>query len=185
MKIIGISGSPRTQNTHYMLKTLLDATGQTFEIINLANFKINPCNDCRNCHKSQKCIISDDMQEIYEKLEKADIIALGSPTYFDNVSGIMKNFFDRTLPFYFSRKLENKKVILFASANFKEYIELDVNGKCKWHKDEEKSAKKCLQAMENYCILVGLKIDSKMYALHDNGESKKEELIKLAETLFR
>jgi len=183
MKIIGISGSPRKENTHYMLKTLLEATGQPFEIINLANSEIHPCNDCRSCHKNFKCIISDDMQEICDKLEKADIIVLGSPTYFANVSGIMKNFFDRTLPLYFSRKLEKKKSILLTSANFKEYIESDENGKCKWHREEEKSAKKCLQTMENYCAIMGLEIIEEIYALHDDGKSKEKELIKLGNTL--
>ncbi|MCK5413389.1 MAG: flavodoxin family protein [Candidatus Pacebacteria bacterium] len=183
MNIVGISGSPRKQNTHYMLKTLLEATNQPFEIINLAKLKISSCNDCRSCHKDYKCIILDNMQEICEKLEKADLIILGSPTYFANVSGIMKNFFDRTLPFYFSKKLADKKVVLLTSANFEEYVELDKNGKCKWHKKEQESANNCLQAMENYCDLLGLKIINKIYALHDNGKSKEKELIKLGKKL--
>ncbi|MCK5491103.1 MAG: NAD(P)H-dependent oxidoreductase [Candidatus Pacebacteria bacterium] len=183
MHIVGISGSPRKQNTHYMLKTLLEATDQPFEIINLSELKIGSCNDCRSCHKDYKCILSDDMQTIYMKLEKADIIVLGSPTYFDNVSGIMKNFFDRTLPFYFSGKLINKKVILLTSANFGEYIEFDEKGQCKWHEDEKRSAKKCLQVMENYCDLIGLKVFEKIYALHDNGKSEKKKLIKIGKQL--
>ena len=76
MNIIGISGSPRKQNTYYMLKTLLEATDQPFEIINLSELKIGSCNDCRSCHQSHQCIISDDMLEIYKNLEKTDKIIL-------------------------------------------------------------------------------------------------------------
>ncbi len=35
------------------------------------------------------------MQHIYPLLEKADVLVLGTPVYWFNVSGLMKNFIDR------------------------------------------------------------------------------------------
>ena len=94
--IIGISGSPRDKNTNYMLKTVLDATGEEYELILLKDYEIRDCDAQKGCYKSHKCAESDDMQKIYPKLEEADAIILASPTYFSNVSSRMAMFIERT-----------------------------------------------------------------------------------------
>jgi len=48
------------------------------------------------------------MQEIYPKLLAADVIILGTPAYFYMLSGLLKNFLDRTCPIW--TKLEGKKL---------------------------------------------------------------------------
>lgn len=184
MKILAISGSPRRMNTYNMIKTVLSSTKGECEKIILKEKNIISCNDCRTCHTVNKCILKDDMVSIYDKLEKAEIIVLGSPTYFDNVSGSMKNFMDRCLPYYFSRKLEGKKAILLTSGNFEDQVELDKDGKCKWHKEEMESAKKCLKSMEYFCKILGIKIIGKVYALHDDWEMKESKLICLGKRLL-
>ena len=80
MKALSIVGSPRMKNTYNMAKTVLEKTGFDHEIILLKDKDIKPCNDCRNCHTTFECKIKDDMQEIYEKLEKADYLVFASPT---------------------------------------------------------------------------------------------------------
>lgn len=178
MRIIAISGSPRKKNTYNMIKTVLSSTKGECEKIILKEKNIMPCNDCRSCHNVHKCILKDDMAEIYDKLKKADIIVLGSPTYFHNVSGPMKNFMDRCLPFYFSRKLEGKKAILLTSGNFEDQLESDKDGKCKWHRKEIESVKRCLKSMEYFCEIIGLEVVGKVYALHDDWKDKEKELIR-------
>jgi multimeric flavodoxin WrbA len=54
------------------------------------------------------------MQEIYPKLLAADIIILGTPVYFYMLSGLLKNFLDRTCPIW--TKLEGKKAAGIAVA---------------------------------------------------------------------
>lgn len=135
MKILGISGSSRIKHTSYILKTLLDETGTGYDLINLKDKSIRPCTNCKACHKTFKCVLNDDMQEIYSMILDADVVVLGSPTYFDNVSGIMKNFMDRCLPFYFSEGLKNKKVVLLAMGGFKSLVEYDEDGNCVWCKN--------------------------------------------------
>jgi multimeric flavodoxin WrbA len=44
-------------------------------------------------------------------MTEAEIFILGTPNYFDNVSGLMKDFIDRTNPFYETDKLKGKKLI--------------------------------------------------------------------------
>jgi len=185
MKILGISGSPRKKNTYYMLKTVLEAAGCEYEIILLKNKNILSCKDCRNCHKTHKCATQDVMQEIHKKLLDADCIVFGSPTYFHNVSGLMKNFMDRCLPFYFSRKLERKKTALLTVGNFEDELEFDKNGKCKWHKEETSSVKKCLKSMEYFCEVLGLEVIGEVYALHDDWKGEERKLTELGKNLFK
>ena len=80
IKAIGIIGSPRMKNTYNMTKTVLLKTGFDYEIILLKDKNIKHCNDCRNCHTTFECKIKDDIQEIYEKLEKAAYLVFASPT---------------------------------------------------------------------------------------------------------
>lgn len=187
MKIIGISGSPRNKNTNFMLKTLLDATGFNYELIALKDKNIKPCSACGGCYKSHKCIVKDDMQDIYNKLLQADVIVLGSPTYFDNVSAIMKAFMDRCLPLYLSGKLKNKKVALVAVGNFKEG-EVSKN-KTKTIENQQikremaDSVKKCIGNMKNFCEILGLKLVGSVIAINGDPLPQKNLLIKLGKKL--
>lgn len=183
MKLLAIISSPRKKNTYNMAKTVLEKIGGDYEIILLKDKIIKPCGDCRNCHAAFKCEVKDDMEEIYKKLEKADIIIFASPTYFHNVSGLMKNFMDRCLPFYFSRKLEDKKAILLTVGGFKDMLEFDESGNCLWHKEEKESVRRCLKSMEYFCDCLGIKVVGSVYALHDDWKDEKDELIKLSEEL--
>lgn len=111
MKVIGICGSPRKGNTEFLMREALKAAkemGAETELILLREKKIEYCDGCCKCEKNGICHIKDDMQEIYEKLEEADIVIIGSPNYYDNVSGLMKNFIDRTLVYFGPRKRKIK-----------------------------------------------------------------------------
>ena len=98
MKVLGISGSPRKNgNTDLLIQTVLQgaqANGLDTQFVSLFDLDIQDCNGCEGCAKSNKCIIKDDMRSIYALMEETDAVILGSPTYFYNVTGIMKNFLD-------------------------------------------------------------------------------------------
>jgi multimeric flavodoxin WrbA len=99
MKILGISGSARKKgNTDILVNKVLSGVAQMggeTELIYLSDYHINECRGCDACKINFECIIKDDMQEIYRKIDEADAIVLGSPTYFYNVSGLVKLFMDR------------------------------------------------------------------------------------------
>ena len=122
MKVIGICGSPREGNTEWMLKKLLEEVakaGAETELILLREKDIKGCDGCLSCEVGGKgrkgiCRIQDDMQEIYPKLVEADGLAFGTPVYFEMLSGLLKNFMDRTCPIW--PKLELKPVIGVAVA---------------------------------------------------------------------
>ncbi|MCT4688890.1 flavodoxin family protein [Vallitalea sp.] len=53
------------------------------------------CIGCWKCVEKEKCILKDDFEIIFNKLKDADVIIIGSPVYWGDVSSKMKTFFDR------------------------------------------------------------------------------------------
>ncbi len=105
MKVLGISGSPRKGgNTDILVKEALksaEENGADTEFVGLAGKEIKGCIACSDCGKKAKCVIDDDMQEIYPKMVAADAIVLGSPVYFGTVTAQTKALIDRS---YFLHK---------------------------------------------------------------------------------
>lgn len=117
-KVLLISGSNRNGNTNYILNEIKKNI-ENAEIILLSECNIEYCKGCLACHKTNKCFIKDDMKEIIEKIIEADFIIFGVPNYFDNVTGLFKNFLDRLHPAYKAELLKNKKVIYIFTAGGK------------------------------------------------------------------
>lgn len=111
-KILLISGSPRQGNTDLILNKVIEGLhGFDTEMILLRGSKVGHCNGCLQCKDVDKCPLDDDAQKINDKLLEADVIVIGTPNYFDSVPGLVKDFIDRTNPFYHTDKLKGKKVL--------------------------------------------------------------------------
>lgn len=99
MKVLGFVGSARKNgNTDIMVEHVLkgvESCGIEVELIYLSQLYFLPCNGCEGCRNSFRCVKKDDMQNIYDKMEQADGIVLGSPTYFYNITSITKAFIER------------------------------------------------------------------------------------------
>jgi multimeric flavodoxin WrbA len=112
-KILFISGSPRNGNTDFLFSKLYEAIdNENKQLILLKDKDIKFCRGCLFCHAKPSCAIKDDMEGILAEMTKADILIIGTPNYFDNVSGLMKSFMDRCHPLYKEKLLSGKKVIL-------------------------------------------------------------------------
>lgn len=114
MKILALIGSPRKgSNTDTLVDHILEGTGtegHESEKLYLYDYKISPCIDCRNCKKDELvCTVNDGMQEIYPKMEEADLIIFGTPVYWYGPTGKMKLLIDRMRPFIANGKLKGKK----------------------------------------------------------------------------
>jgi multimeric flavodoxin WrbA len=114
MKVLAVCGSPRKGNTEWMLNKLLEQLekkGAETELLLLRKLNVKRCLGCLTCEgdggeRPGVCAVKDDMQGIYPKLLAADVIVLGTPVYFYMLSGLLKNFIDRTCPIW--TKLEGK-----------------------------------------------------------------------------
>jgi len=112
IKVLCIVGSPRRESTYKLVEAAAEALrekGIEAELLHLYDYEIKPCEGCSEfCELNKRCKIKDDMHIIYKKLADSNGLILGSPTYFWNISGILKNFIDRSLPTYYENGLKGK-----------------------------------------------------------------------------
>ena len=102
MKVVAFNGSARKDgNTAiligYVLKEL-EKEGIEIELVQFSGSRIHGYIACMKCfeNKNKRCSVKDDIaNDCIEKMEAADGIILGSPTYFANVSTEMKALIDR------------------------------------------------------------------------------------------
>jgi len=119
MRILAVLGSPRKGgNTEILVDEILkgaELKGHVAEKLRLYDYEILPCLDCRGCKKAKSgynCTLSDEMEEIYARLERADLIIFGTPIYWYGPTAKMKLLIDRLRPYIASRKLEGKKGLI-------------------------------------------------------------------------
>lgn len=99
MKVFGICASPRNDTTHYVLTHALDILkdhGFETEIFTCQAKDIKPCMHCDYCLENKKCIIQDDMAEVYRNLQEADGIILATPIQSGSISSNLSAIMDRT-----------------------------------------------------------------------------------------
>ncbi|MDP4093453.1 MAG: flavodoxin family protein [Bacillota bacterium] len=102
MKVVAFNGSPRADgNTAESLKIVLselEKEGIETELVQLGGKKVFGCLGCMKCRelKNKRCVRQDDdMNMFIEKMDSADGIIIGSPTYFSNVTTEVKALIDR------------------------------------------------------------------------------------------
>ncbi len=99
MLVIGLVGSPRKgKNTDTLVDRVLAGAASksaTTEKIYLGDQAIRPCQACPRESENRFCNLKDDMEIIFEKLEQADGIVLGSPVYYESVTAQTKLMIDR------------------------------------------------------------------------------------------
>lgn len=99
MKVFGICGSPRTSTTDYVIQNALNklkGNGFDIELFSCSGKTIKPCMHCDYCLENKKCIIDDDMADIYQNLQDADGIILATPVQSGGISGNLAAIMDRT-----------------------------------------------------------------------------------------
>jgi multimeric flavodoxin WrbA len=104
MKVLGIMGSPRIGgNTDLLMDEALKgarSAGAFAEKIFVDELDISPCRELNGCMQNGRCIIRDDMDDIYQNLEEADALIIGSPIFFYGLPSQLKALVDRCQVFW-------------------------------------------------------------------------------------
>jgi len=102
MKVVALNGSARKDgNTAILINLVFDELKKEnikTELIQFAGQTIGGCKACYQCFKNmdRRCAVKKDMlNDLLEKIETADGVLLGSPTYFSDVSSGMRAFIER------------------------------------------------------------------------------------------
>ena len=102
MKVLGISGSPRSGgNTELLVNTALEdlaAEGIETEFVPLAGREILPCDACGGCAEvdTPQCVLEDPgFEGMIDRFMQADGILIGSPVYFGSATPQTMALLDR------------------------------------------------------------------------------------------
>ena len=104
MKAIVIDAGPRRNwNTAQMVEKAAEgakSAGAEVEVIRLYDYNYKGCQSCFACKlktKEQKglCAIQDELKPVLEKVLDADVLIMGSPIYYGNVTGELFSFLER------------------------------------------------------------------------------------------
>ncbi|WFD10222.1 flavodoxin family protein [Tepidibacter hydrothermalis] len=99
MKILTINGSPRKDGCcAKLLKKIAEgAREKGGEVVNFQpnKMKIMGCQACMICKKEKRCVINDEMVKIYNAVDESDVIVVGVPIYFHEMSSQLKTVVDR------------------------------------------------------------------------------------------
>ncbi len=125
--VLILSASPRKHgNSDVLCDRFAEGakeSGNHVEKVFLASQRINYCRGCGVCNSTHQCVQKDDMEEILDKMVKADVIVLATPVYFYSMNAQMKTLIDRTVPRY--SEIANKEFYFIMSAADTEIESLD------------------------------------------------------------
>jgi multimeric flavodoxin WrbA len=106
MNVIAVNGGPRKDwNTGTMLKSALEgaeSVGARTKLVHLYDLTYKGCTSCFSCKRKGNdcgglCAMRDDLRTILEEVLESDVLLLGSPVYFGDVTGEMRSFLERLL----------------------------------------------------------------------------------------
>jgi len=125
--VLIINGSARINgNTEIIVNKIIDGSkgnGVDINLYDLKNKNISDCIGCYNCMKESQCGIQDDMAEIYDAINKSELMILASPLYWCGVTALMKAFIDRLFLYYHPQNkklIAGKKAIIITPMNQKD-----------------------------------------------------------------
>ncbi|MDR5659468.1 flavodoxin family protein [Serpentinicella sp. ANB-PHB4] len=117
VKVVAIVGSPRkNKNNDLLLSHILKGLTTNEEEMHIDKYhaydlNIKPCIACDGCTRKLGCVFKDDMTEIYQKFNEADIVIIASPLYFNSVSAQLKAIIDRCQAIWSSKYVLKNSMI--------------------------------------------------------------------------
>ena len=107
MNILAVCGAAnKNRNTITMLKNAYEGAmsveGAKGEIVYLYDLDYKGCIGCHSCKlldetKFARCAQKDELSQVLEKAIEADVILIGSPIYFSDITGQTRSFLERYL----------------------------------------------------------------------------------------
>ena len=176
--VLVVVGSPRKGgNSQIMADTFAEGAreaGNEVRIINAGTAKINGCLGCEYCFKNGgQCCQQDDMQDMYNDLEWAEVVVYAFPMYYYSYPAQIKAFMDRQFCAIGGRKFPHTKVALLMPFEDKDITTAD-------------GLVKSFEIAMNYCHkeIIGMVLCNNSYEKGAvNGKPQLEECRKLGASI--
>ena len=105
--VLAIKCSPRAGgNTDALVEEAAAGAreaGHEVDVLALRELQYSGCTNCGGCSRTGRCHVADAMQQVFEKLDRAEHILVGSPIFFMDVTWKAKAMIDRC-QLYWARK---------------------------------------------------------------------------------
>lgn len=167
MKVLGILGSPRRGgNSEILLDKALEgakSAGPAAEKLVLNELKFAPCQECGGCSRSGKCIIDDEMQIIYKKIDEAGVLVLASPIFFGSLPAQVKAMIDRYQCRWIEKYVLGKKATKTTKKGF--LILVSASNRDKFFKNAESIVK-------NFFAVLDITFAGNLYCPNIDGKGK-------------
>ena len=102
MNILIINGSPKGErsDTLKVARAFVEGMDEEADVIDTMRVTVKPCLGCYACWRKTpgKCVQTDDMAGILERILKSDLVIWSAPLYCYGVPSNCKVLFDRLLP---------------------------------------------------------------------------------------
>jgi len=100
LRILLLTGSPRQKGNSAVLAAAFErgatAAGHQINLINTAQLNIGACCACGYCRNHGGiCLQQDDMEQIYQHWQSAEMLAFTTPLYYFGFSAQLKTAIDR------------------------------------------------------------------------------------------
>lgn len=117
-KVVIFNGSPRMDgNTATLLKMVERGAREhnaQVDSYTLFKMKFMACQGCFGCRLKEDCMVTDEIHAALQKVKEADAVVIGSPVYFMQITGPVKNLYDRFFPLMGENgqpRFGNKKIV--------------------------------------------------------------------------
>ena len=106
MSILFLNGSPRKDgNTAILIEKAMEgakAAGADVKRIDLFDLNYKGCISCFSCLRKGgkslgRCAVKDDLQAVLREIESSDGLVIGSPIYFGDLTGQVRNLLERLM----------------------------------------------------------------------------------------
>lgn len=112
MKILFVNGSPNKDgNTVDLAERLLK--GKEYETLNLVDYRINTYG---------QTLEGDQFDEVLTAIKETDILVIGSPLYWHNICGSVRNLLDRFYGPVATNSLSGKLFFVFQGASPEQWM---------------------------------------------------------------
>lgn len=181
LKVVGIVASPRKgMNTDALVTKVLEgarSVGAQTEKIYLNDLEIRPCQACAKYPAPEFCFYKDGMETVYDAVETADILVIGTPAYYEYISAQLKLLIDR------SNCLTEMKTLPDGKVTFKSRIGKRKRGVFIWVADFSRNSEHALATMRLWCKDANVEL-VKILTVTDSdrgeGARNREELLREA-----
>lgn len=171
--VVGFVASPRKgMNTDTLVGRVLEgakSVGADTEKIYLNDLEIKPCQACAE-YPAKFCWFEDGMAKIYNVIEKADVLVIGTPAYYDSISAQLKLVIDR------SNCLTEMITLADGKVTFKSRVRKRKKGIFVWVADFSRNPEHALATIRLWCKDANVElVDVLTVTDSDRGEGARNQ----------